>query len=253
MNVPLLLIGTGSGFAHSLYSVVSKYAIKERVRTPFLFLLYINVFQACISPVLWLGAAPTCPSAEVVPPLLIAGLTCALAYGFLYSSLSRGDVSSVMPIMGSKVIFSAFLARLMLLEGHSWPIYMAILLVAVSIATLSYSPTEGQTSRFRMKPIVLMLVCCFLFSITDVFIKKSLLHIDTYNFLIYYNIIYRSHFCFATNALHSDTNCFYFVRTLFFCSTNRQFCFCVAYFKCFCQNHRTHAKSCNGKVFISSF
>ena len=189
MNVALLLIGTASGFGHSVYSAIAKVVLKDRVRTPFLFLLYINLFQAVVTMLLWLAVNPVLPPMEGLAPLFAAGITCLIAYFFLYSSLSSGDVSSVMPIMGSKVIFSGVLARLMLNEGHSWPIYVAILLVAISIAVLSYSPSSGQHARFHTRPIALMLLCCIVFSFTDIFIKRSLTYLDPYNFLIYYNLI----------------------------------------------------------------
>ncbi|MBT3379422.1 MAG: EamA family transporter [Lentisphaerae bacterium] len=189
MNTALLIIGTASGFGHSVYSAISKIVLKDRVRTPLLFLLYINIFQALATMVLWVKVDPILPPREGWEPLLAAGLTCLLAYLFLYSSLSCGDVSSVMPIMGSKVIFSGVLARLMLGEGHSWPIYLAIVLVAVSVAVLSYSPSREQHTHFRMRPIVLMLLCCVIFSFTDIFIKRSLVYLDSANFLVYYNLI----------------------------------------------------------------
>jgi drug/metabolite transporter (DMT)-like permease len=189
MNAPLLVIGTASGLSHSLYSAVSKLVLKQRVRAPFLFLLYVSAFQAAFTLGLWLFVAPALPAPGGWTPLLIAGGTCLLAFVFLYSALSRGDVSSVMPVMGSKVIFSAVLARVMLAESHRWPVYVAIVLVAVSVAALSYSPSKDRRTRFHVMPIVLVLACCFIFSITDVFIRRSLAYIDPYNFLVIYNLI----------------------------------------------------------------
>lgn len=189
MNTPLLLVGIASGFTHSLYSALSKYLIKDRVSSPFVFLLYTNVLQAGVSLLLWLAIRPAFPPLAGVWPLLAAGGTCALAYLFLYSSLACGDVSSVMPIMGSKVIFSAVLARLMLGEGHSWPIYLAILLVAVSVGALGYSPARNGPRRFDLKPVALMLLCCVIFAFTDVFIRQSLQYLDSTNFIVQYNLI----------------------------------------------------------------
>jgi len=188
MDLALLVVGTASGFLHSIYSALSKVVLKRGLKTPLLFLLYVNVFQALGTFVLWLAVKPALPG-EALGPLLAAGGTCVLAYIFLYASLASGDVSSVMPIMGSKVIFSGALAHVMLNEGHSWPIYLAVFLVAVSVGVLGYSPAKGGHSRFQAKPIVLMLLCCVVFSFTDIFIKRSLLHLDSYNFLVYYNLI----------------------------------------------------------------
>ena len=49
-----------------------------------------------------------------------AGVTCVIVFMFLYSALSSGDASSVMPIMGSKVIFAGLRAVPMIGETHGW-------------------------------------------------------------------------------------------------------------------------------------
>ena len=104
-------------------------------------------------------------------------------------ALHWGDVSSVMPIMGSKVIFAGLLAIPMLHEKHNWQVYIAAVLVAISIAILSYSPLKSGSSKFPLKPIVLMTTCCVIFGFTDIYIKRSLVYLDSYNFMIYYNFI----------------------------------------------------------------
>ncbi|MFC1582223.1 EamA family transporter [Planctomycetota bacterium] len=189
MNTTLLAVGLFAGFAHSVYSAISKSLLKTRIIEPFLLLLYINVFQAIATPILWFFVKPDLPPVEGVTPLLLAGITCIIAYFFLYTALSCGDASSVMPIMGSKVIFAGFLAIPMLGEKHSWPVYGAALLVAISIAALSYSPSKTRRSTFPLKPIGLMLTCSIVFGFTDIYIKRSLDFLDSYNFMIYYNLI----------------------------------------------------------------
>ena len=140
MNILLLIVGVSSGLSHSIYSAISKILLKHRFREPFLFFLYISLFQAIITPFLWHFAKPTIPPVAGLTPLLLAGITGVIAFLFLYAALSSGDASSVTPIMGSKVIFAGFLAIFMLNETHTWAIYGAALLVAISIGMLSYSP-----------------------------------------------------------------------------------------------------------------
>ena len=189
MNILFFLVGLSSGFAHSVYSALSKALLKNRIREPFLLFLYVSVIQALITPLLWIFVRPQFPSAEGWTLLLISCVTCVAAYLFLYMALHCGDVSSVMPIMGSKVIFSGLLAIPMLHEKHSWQVYSAALLVAGAIAILSYSPSKSGSSRFPLKPIVLMTCCCVIFGFTDIYIKRSLVYLDSYNFMIYYNFI----------------------------------------------------------------
>ena len=100
MDLALLVTGTACGFLHSVYSALSKLVLKRGLKTPLLFLLYVNVFQALGTLVLWTAVRPTLPGEGLVP-LLAAGGTCVLAYIFLYASLACGDGSSVLPIMGS--------------------------------------------------------------------------------------------------------------------------------------------------------
>ena len=189
MNILLLIVGVSSGLSHSIYSAISKTLLKHRFREPFLFFLYISLLQAIITPFLWLFVKPTIPPVAGLTPLLLAGITGVIAFLFLYSALSGGDASSVMPIMGSKVIFAGFLATFMLKEKHNWAIYGAAILVAVSIGLLSYSPSTARKSKFSGRPVFLMILCSIVFAFTDNYIARSLKYIDSYNFMIYYNLI----------------------------------------------------------------
>ena len=189
MNIILFLVGLSSGFAHSLYSAFSKALLKNRIREPFLLFLYISVIQALVTPLLWIFIRPQFPLPAGWAPLLMSCVTCVAAYIFLYTALHCGDVSSVMPIMGSKVIFAGLLAIPMLHEKHTWQVYIAAVLVAISITMLGYSPSKSGGSKFPLKPIVLMTACSVIFGFTDIYIKRSLVYVDSYNFMIYYNCI----------------------------------------------------------------
>jgi drug/metabolite transporter (DMT)-like permease len=189
MTVIFFLAGISSGFAHSIYSALSKALLKSRKKAPFLLFLYISVIQALATPLIWIFVGPQFPSAEGWAPLLISCATCVAAYLFLYMALHCGDASSVMPIMGSKVIFAGLLAIPMLHEKHNWQVYIAAVLVAISIAILTYSPSKGGGIKFPLKPVVLMTVCSVIFGFTDIYIKRALVYLDPYNFMIYYNFI----------------------------------------------------------------
>lgn len=189
MNIIFFLVGLSSGFAHSIYSAFSKALLKNRIKEPFLLFLYVSIIQALITPLLWIFIRPQFPPPAGLTPLLISCITCVAAYLFLYTALHCGDVSSVMPIMGSKVIFAGLLAIPMLHEKHNWQVYIAAVLVAISIAILGYSPSKSGSSKFPLKPIVLMTSCCVIFGFTDIYIKRSLVYLDSYNFIIYYNFI----------------------------------------------------------------
>ncbi|MBN2318131.1 MAG: EamA family transporter [Acidobacteria bacterium] len=189
MNIAFLLVGLSSGFAHSIYSAFSKALLKNRIREPFLLFLYINVIQALFTPVLWLFIKPQFPPAAGLAPLVTSCITCVAAYLFLYMALHCGDASSVMPIMGSKVIFAGLLAIPMLGEKHNWQVYIAAVLVAISIAILSYSPSKSRSGKFPLKPIALMTACSIIFGFTDIFIKRALVYVDSFNFMIYYNFV----------------------------------------------------------------
>ncbi len=189
MTITLLLTGISSGLAHSVYSALSKSLLKNRMREPFLLFLYVCLFQAVLTPLLWLFVTPARPPMAGWAPLLASCVTCLVAYSFLYMALSSGDASSVMPIMGSKVIFAGLLAIPMLGESHSGHVYLAAALVAISIAILSYSPASSQGNAFPLKPILFMVACSIAFAFTDIFIRRSIVLIDSYNFMIYYNFL----------------------------------------------------------------
>ena len=189
MNIGFLLVGLFSGLAHSIYSAFSKALLKNRIREPFLLFLYINVLQALLTPLLWLFIRPHLPSPAGWEPLLTSCVTCVIAYCFLYTALHYGDASSVMPVMGSKVIFAGLLAIPMLGETHNWQVYIAAVLVAIAIAILGYSPSESESSKFPLKPIMLMTACSIIFGFTDIFIKRALVYVDSFNFMVCYNFI----------------------------------------------------------------
>jgi drug/metabolite transporter (DMT)-like permease len=189
MNIIIVLIGLSSGFAHSVYSAFSKALLKNRIKEPFLLFLYISIIQALVTPLLWIFIRPQLPAPAGWAPLLTSCITCVGAYLFLYMALHCGDASSVMPIMGSKVIFAGLLAIPMLGEKHKWQVYMAAVLVAISIAILSYSPSRGGSNKFPLKPIALMTMCSVIFGFTDIFIKRALVYLDSFNFMIYYNFV----------------------------------------------------------------
>jgi drug/metabolite transporter (DMT)-like permease len=189
MNSIIILVGLSSGFTHSIYSALSKALLKNRIKEPFLLFLYVSVIQALVTPLLWVFIKPQLPLPGGWTPLLISCCTCVAAYLFLYMALHSGEVSSVMPIMGSKVIFAGLLAIPMLQEKHSWQVYIAVVLVAISIAVLGYSPQKSAGSKFPLKPIVLMTACSVIFGFTDIFIKRALVYLDSFNFMIYYNFV----------------------------------------------------------------
>lgn len=189
MNIVFLLVGLSSGFAHSIYSAFSKALLNNRIKEPFLLFLYINVIQALVTPLLWLFIKPQFPDPAGWTPLLASCVTCTAAYLFLYMALHHGDASSVMPIMGSKVIFAGLLAIPMLGEKHTLQVYIAVVLVAIAIAILGYSPSKSGNRRFPLKPIALMTACSIIFGFTDIFIKRSLFYVDSFNFMICYNFV----------------------------------------------------------------
>jgi len=189
MDYELLFLGVAGGFVYSIYSAASKAFLKKRPAEPLRVLLYINVSQALITPLLWIVCRPVLPPLPGLHLLIISGIAGATGYAALYMALHCGDVSSVMPIMGSKVILAGLLAVPMLHESHSAQVYVAAALVAVSVAMLSYTPAKGNSQRFSVKPVILMLTCCTMFAFTDIFIKRTLAFIDSFNFLVYYNAI----------------------------------------------------------------
>jgi drug/metabolite transporter (DMT)-like permease len=189
MNIAIFFVGLFAGFTHSLYSAGSKALLKNRIKEPFLLFLHISVIQAVVTPLLWIFVPPQFPPSAGWTPLLISCCTCVAAYLFLYLALNYGDASSVMPIMGSKVIFSGLLAIPMLQEKHNWQVWIAAVLVAISIAALTYSPSKSGSSRFPLKPIILMTICSLIFGFTDIYIKRALVFVDSYSFMVYYNFI----------------------------------------------------------------
>ena len=62
--------------------------------------------------------------------------------------------------------------------------------VALSIAALSYSPSSARPTKWPVRPMALMLMSSIVFAFTDIYIKRSLAFLDSYNFIVYYHFLF---------------------------------------------------------------
>lgn len=97
---------------------------------------------------------------------------CAFFSGqvFTFMALKRGDVSVVTPILGTKVIWVAGFAVLMVRKAEPPLIWVAVFLTAVGTAILGYQP--GKHPRHVALSVALALATSCAFGLTDVLVLK---------------------------------------------------------------------------------
>jgi drug/metabolite transporter (DMT)-like permease len=97
---------------------------------------------------------------------------CAFFAGqvFTFLALSKGDVSVVTPILGTKVIWVAAFSMLLTGTRHSPHLWIAVFLTALGAAILGYQP--GIHPRRVLLSIAASLATSCSFGLTDVLVQK---------------------------------------------------------------------------------
>ena len=104
-------------------------------------------------------------------PVLTLGVTFALGQAFTIMALSKGDVSSVTPVFGVKVILVGFLATTLLGTSFSALNWLAAGLAVVGIACLQADDRPEKTRRSSMLGVAYALLAALSFALFDILTK----------------------------------------------------------------------------------
>ena len=85
--------------------------------------------------------------------------------------------------MGLKILFVALFSSLFIQEYHHFLVYVGILLSVIGIALL-YKNDSGS-SRIQRLPVILAVGAAMLFGLSDIFTKKALDSLDSWNFSVW--------------------------------------------------------------------
>jgi drug/metabolite transporter (DMT)-like permease len=167
LELPILL-PLVSAFVYAVAALLLKRAT-ERGIGPWRVNFVTNWIQCALFAPFWLiGGAPF--TWERFAHASICGATFFSGQIFTFLALSRGDVSVATPVLGTKVIFVAFLAVLLGTEPLTASMWFAAFLTTVATALL------GGGTHERAHALALSLfygfAAAFAFALTDVLAQK---------------------------------------------------------------------------------
>jgi drug/metabolite transporter (DMT)-like permease len=111
----------------------------------------------------------------------VTGLIFAIGHLLNVLSLRIGDVSVATPLLGSKVIFVALLARVVFKAPLSGSLWLAAALTSAGVFLMGL--TDFKTGRRAGLTTALALGCALAFSLTDVMIQAWAEPFGVFNFL----------------------------------------------------------------------
>lgn len=169
MIAPYEAIALGAGFLYAFASLFLKRVFQSGVGlTRVMFIM--NVAMGVIFAPLWFYNKGPIPWDLFYQPFLvmIAGFA---GQAFLYSGIRLGDVSVMTPIMGTKVIFVAFLSAVFLTEPIPiiWWIGSAMAVLAVFLMGIRDSSRPAKNAGLS---ITFALCGSLAFAISDIMVQR---------------------------------------------------------------------------------
>lgn len=166
----LVLFPLAAAVLYAVGSLLLKRSLADGVgawRTTFV----CNVLLAALAaPLLAFAPAPS-PEAAWYQPV-VSGTTFFLGQVFTFLALNRGDVSVATPVLGTKVIFVAFLSVLLIHLKIAWTLWLAALLTTVALALLGGGHLSAAARRKFVSTALYAGLSALAFSVTDVTTQK---------------------------------------------------------------------------------
>ena len=166
----LLIFPLLAAFLYAVGSLFLKRSLAEGVgawRTTFV----CNVLLAFSALPLLAFAQPPSSAALWYQPV-ITGTTFFLGQVFTFLAMNRGDVSIATPVLGTKVVFVAFLSALLIPLHVSWQLWAAALLTTAALVLLGDGKLSAEARRKFFSTLVYAGLSALSFSITDVTTQK---------------------------------------------------------------------------------
>ncbi|MFH1904290.1 MAG: DMT family transporter [bacterium] len=179
-----IFFALGSAFFSASRFLLTKHILKNILRNVFIFLVYSSVITALLFLTSWIFVPLAVPSETGFIYLIAASLLAFIGLILMNFAFLKGDVSTIAPLMGLKILFVALFSSLFLQEYHHFLVYVGILLSVLGIALL-YRNDSGS-SRKQGIPVILMIGAAMLFGLSDIFTKKGLDGLDSWNFSVWF-------------------------------------------------------------------
>jgi len=167
-----LLIVVIAHLFYSLVFVIDKYIVSKSLPHPIVYTFYVGILSIAVWALIPFGFC--FPSAYYVFLSMLAGIAQVGGSIFLYRSLNLGEVSRIIPFIGSFVaIFILVLSTLLIGERLSLQQYIAFILLVLGSLVVSYLPCRqaGRRKEFFQKPFGLAIIAALFFAIFWVITK----------------------------------------------------------------------------------
>lgn len=167
---PHLILPLGSGLIYAISALYLKRAT-EGGAGPWRIAFVTNWVQALFFAPMWLlGGGPF--AWEHLLHAIIAGVAFFVGQVFTFLALSRGDVSVTTPVLGTKVIFVAFLTVLLIGQQIPGVWWGAAALTAVATALLGGGKMHVHHRKAAVASVLFAFPAALAFATTDVLQQK---------------------------------------------------------------------------------
>ncbi len=184
MFEPYVFLALGSAVVSTGVFLLTKHILKNILKDVFIFLVYSTVITTLLFLSIWLFIPVAIPSKTSFIYIIIASLFAFTGSVLMNFAFLKGDVSAIAPLMGLKILFVALFSSLLISEDHHFLVYIGVVLSVLGIAFLSRN--DSGSSRVQGIPVILMVGVTILFGLCDIFIKKALDNLDSWNFSIWF-------------------------------------------------------------------
>ena len=171
MNLPwYLLLPLGAAVGYSVASLFLKKALTEGAHPMACF--HINNWASSLVflPLALLEKQPVAWHQWYVPVGL--GTLFFIGSWFTFIAMQRGDVSLVTPVLGSKVVFVALSASLLIAGSMKPLMWIAAIITTAGIFLMSATDWKTPKGARFAGPVVMALISAAIFAFADVILQK---------------------------------------------------------------------------------
>ncbi len=169
-------------FFNALAVLSSKFLLNKAIPDPLVYVFYISLFSL---PAILAIPFTNIPSLEVFNLASISTLAWTLGAYFMYKALKTGQVSRVIPIIGTAIplillIFASTANVLTLSQTGS------VLMLVLGMVFLTLPDWSG---KFSKKELVFELMAAICFALAYVILRQAYLHLDFFSVIVWSRLI----------------------------------------------------------------
>lgn len=182
-----ILFSLLSAFLFSSLTIVQKLTLNKTVKNPLAFNFFLNL--GCLIPAIsiWFFV-PFQFSSEYISSLVLSGSFYFCGNLLLFYGMSKIDASVTGSLFPLKMIFIPILAFFLLQESFSQSIYLWIAIAIIGAFFSSYNQ-KYKFASFISLGTILILGALLFFSFGDIFARKAIVGMGSWNFQAWLFII----------------------------------------------------------------